>query len=382
VYAIPERAHLAWFIGDGAGARARLRAVLPHLAGVRVSLVSVGPAGEPPPGVDDVVELPWTGERPPALGRRTRPSPSRLRSWLAVDRPDLLVVDGGGEVAAAARTAGVPTVNVRRPGSASTSHASILAPTGAGELAPYPAALEPETTPRWLRERTVHAGLLSRYAGRIPHRRAGRRALGIGSDAQVVTVLSGRDGLGDGADLVAAAAATPTWTWLMVGRCGAPTSMLPANLHRLGWRADPWPTLEAADVVVGSGALSVVAEVASARRPLLVLPRSGRADDAAHGRLLAQVGAATVLTSWPRAEVWERTFARLLASDTAPLAQLDDGRGPARAADWLAAWAQSPPLGARAGRAAKPPTTPRASRPAGRFVDLARAPVASHARRR
>lgn len=370
---VAARAHLAWFVGDAAGARARLTAVLPHLTGVRVTLLTVGPAGPTPPAVDAVVELPWAGDADGSEhGRRSR---SRLRVWFAVDRPDLLVIDGGPDVAAAARAVGIATVNIRRPGVASRACGPVLEPLGAGELAPYPGVLEPGGGPRWSRERTVHAGLLSRFAGRRPHRRAGRRALSIPAEARVVTVLCGRDGLGGGADLAAAAAATPSWTWITVGRCGSPSTGLPSNLHRLGWRDDPWPALEAADVVVGSGALSVAAEVASARRPFIVVPRPDREDDVVHGRLLAEIGAATTLPSWPEAEAWERLLGAAAGGDPGPLADLDDGRGPARAADWLTAWATSPPLGAPAGRVAAPlgPSLRQAAYP--RLIDLTRSPA-------
>jgi UDP-N-acetylglucosamine--N-acetylmuramyl-(pentapeptide) pyrophosphoryl-undecaprenol N-acetylglucosamine transferase len=340
--------HLAWFVGDGTGARTRFAAVLPHLTGMRVSLVTVGPAGEVPAGLDDVVELPWG-----VLGGdgSTRRDPSRLRTWLASDRPDLLVVDGSGEVAAAARAVGVPTVRIRRPGTGTARVTGVLEAVGTGEIAPYPPVLEPPATPTWLRERTVHAGLLSRFAGRRPHRRAGRRALGIAPEAAVVTVLCGRDGLGCPADLAAAAEASPRWTWLVLGRCGSATTVLPANLLRLGWRDDPWPALEAADVVVGSGALSVVAEVASAERPLVVVPRPGRADDEEHARLLAEAGAAHHAPRWPAPGAWAPLLDRLAGSDADALSRLDDRRGPARAADWLRSWARTPPHGAPSGRA-------------------------------
>lgn len=371
------RAHLAWFVGDGAGARARFRAVLPHLAAVRVTLVTAGPAGEVRPGVAAVVELPWTAgscgaSRTVADRRRGR---SYLRTWFATDRPDLLVVDGAPDIAAEARAAGVATVHVRRPSTASGVVASVLEPTGVGELAPYPAVLEPHGIPRWLRERTVHAGLLSRYAGRTPHRRAGRRALGLPTEARVVTVMCGRDGLGATADLVAAADATPAWTWVTVGRCGSSAVASPPNLRRLGWRTDPWPALEAADVVVGSGALSVVAEAASARRPLVVVPRPGRADDVEHGRLLEELGAATATSSWPAPAAWGGLLESVVGLDPAPLADLDDGRGPARAADWLAAWAQTPPLGATARLASASARPATSSSAVTRVVDLTEAGV-------
>lgn len=378
---LTPRAHLAWFVGDGAGARSRVAAVVPHLTGVRVTVVTVGPAGHLGTGVEAVVELPWAVEAPTAAQVPVAPrSLSRLRTWLATDRPDLLVVDGCPAIATTARASGVPTVGIHRPEPTLGRDTSVLAHPGRGAVAPYPALLEPQGPPRWRRERTVHTGLLSRYAGRRPHRRAGRRALGLLADTPVVTVVCGRDGLGRAGDIAAAAAATPGWTWVTVGRCGSPATGLPPNLQRLGWRDDPWPALEAADVVIGSGALSVVAEVASARRPLLLLARPGRADDEVHARMLEDVRAATVLRGWPEPGRWERLLATALATDPAALADLDDGRGPARAADWLTSWATSPPVGAPVGQAILAPTGrgPRAA-PATHVLDLTRTQVAASA---
>lgn len=338
----------------------------PHLSGLRVSLVTLGPAGSVPPDLGSTVELPWGvlgGE--PGSARR---DPSRFRGWLAADRPELLVVDGSGAVAAAARSVGVPTIRLRRPGTSATRVTGAIEAVGTGELAPYPSLLEPDATPRWQRERTVHAGFLSRFAGRRPNRRAGRRALGLDPDAQVVTILSGRDGLGSSDELVAAARATPGWAWVVLGRCPSTVASIPANLHRLGWRDDPWPALEAADVVVGSGALSVVAEVASAARPLLLVPRGGRTHEAVHASLLAAHGVAIATDRWPEPGRWRRVLERASMTDPNALARLDDGRGPVRAADWLRSWAEAPPRGAPSGHVA----TQVARRPAStsQIIDL------------
>lgn len=337
--------HLGWFVGDGAGARARFDAVLPHLTGSRVTLVTTGRVGSPPRGAD-VVELP-VGTLADGDGGPPRRDRTRLRRWLAGDRPDLLVVDGGGEVAATARAASVPTVRIRRPGTASARVTGVIEAVGTGDLAPYPAVLEPTSTPTWMRERTVHAGWLSRFAGRQPHRRAGRRALGLDPSARVVTVVCGGEGLGCAGSIAAAAAATPSWRWVTVGRCGSPATGLPSNLVRLGWRDDPWAALEAADVVVGSGALAVVAEVASARRPYVVVPRAGRADDATLAALLEGTDAAVHVRTWPEPSAWAAVLERAHEQGPQALAGLDDGRGPARAADWVRTWALAPSGAAR-----------------------------------
>ncbi len=337
------RSHLAWFVGDAAGARARLAAVRPHLTGVRLTALTLGPAPELEQLGIGVVALPWSArmQRAPGGGPGDfdGDTASRLLNWFHGARPDLLVADGSGAPVAEGAAAGVQIVSVRRPGAIGDRLAD-----GGGtvrELAPYPAVLEPDATPRWVRERTVHVGLLSRFSGRRPHGRAGRRALGIADDARVVTLLCGRDGLGGASDVASAAAATPTWTWVTVGRCGTPAEGLPSNVRRLGWTDDPWHALEAADVVVGRASLSVVAETATARRPLLVVPGTGdRVGDEVLPRLLASVGAATSLSRWPDASEWPSVLAAAAGIDPGPLERLEDGRGAARAADWLATWSR------------------------------------------
>ncbi|MEX1177739.1 MAG: hypothetical protein WEB09_04690 [Nitriliruptor sp.] len=363
------RPHVAWFVGDGAGARARLSAVQRHLSGTTLSALTIGPAPDLERHGVPVVELPWsvTAE----VGHRAgpvsaTPSASHLRRWLGQVRPDVLVVDGAPNLFGIT----IPLVRIRRPGMIAEHAGPVV-----GELAPYPAVLEPDLTPRWVRERTVHTGLLSRFSGRRPHRAAGRRALGLARVGPVVTVIGGGDGLSGAGELAAAASATPGWTWLTVGRCGTPAAGLPSNLRRLGWTEDPWHALEAADVVVAGPSLAVVAEVATARRPLVIVPpRDGRFADEVLVRTLLDVDAVTHLSRWPEAAQWPGLLAAARSSDPAALGRLEDGRGPTRAADWVTTWARS------ARRAATPVelggVTARGGRDDG-IVDLTHEPVPS-----
>jgi UDP-N-acetylglucosamine--N-acetylmuramyl-(pentapeptide) pyrophosphoryl-undecaprenol N-acetylglucosamine transferase len=373
------RTHIAWYVGDAAGARSRLDAVAPHLSGARLTALSVGSAPRLD-ACDEVVELPWpTSTSDGALDDRTV---QRLGTWLAADRPDLLVVDGRESIAEVTRLAGLASVTIRRPHDPSDRSCPLPAVGSDGDLAPFPTALDPSSTPRRLHDRTAYTGLLSRYARRRPDRRAGRRSLGLAADGRVVTVVSGRDGLGDATDLAAAAAATPGWTWVTVGRCGAPADGVPPNLQRLGWTDDPWAALEAADVVVGGAALSVVAEVASAARPLVVLPRPDRPADAVVVRRLAAARAAIPLGAWPDAGVWPGLLEAACESDPAPLARMEDGGAPARAGEWLLSLARSV---RRVSPARSGPRWYGTSHPARRpaplapVIDLTRPPVAARA---
>jgi predicted glycosyltransferase len=75
-----------------------------------------------------------------------------------------------------------------------------------------------------------------------------------------VLVMIGRGGSDiERADLDNARAATPGWTWTMLG----PDS----------WDDDPWDALVAADVVIAHSGQNSIAEIAAARRPAILVPQ-------------------------------------------------------------------------------------------------------------
>lgn len=347
------RPHLAWIADDTPGAWARVGAIAPRLAS-RCTVLSVA---EPPLAVlaSDlrVLQLPRpvrVSARRPVLGDAAlglgSVAAARLATFVADDAPDLVLADGLPHAALFARQCGVATTVVHRHGRRDDPARAVLERALAGFLAPYPAVLEPADTPPEVRRRTVHAGYVSRFADQRADPTPARRALGLDPTRSVVTVISGRDGLGlpDGA-LAEAAAATPERTWLVLGRGradvadGGPS----ADLHRLGWSLDPWQALAAADVVVAGAGLSTVAEVASAGRPLLAMARPGRQEDREHLAALTEVGAATALHEWPDAGTWPHLLAGCDERAGRRLSRLDDGRGAERAASWLDAWAEAPP---------------------------------------
>lgn len=348
----PARPHLAWLLDDAPGAWARLATVAPKLTS-RCTVLSTGepPAGILPPEVR-ALRLPWprgttrrpvVGGAPVGLGRVAA---ARLATFLADDAPDLVVADGLPHAALFARQCGVSTVVVHRHGRRDDAAQQVLDRAFSGFLAPYPAVLEPAGTPVEVRRRTLHAGLLSRFRGRRLEPLEARARSGLAADRPVVTVVAGRDGLGTTPDeLVRAADATPDWTWLVLGRTRLDASETAGggDLRRLGWHGDPWDALASADVVVAGAGLSTVAEVASAGRPLLVLDRPGRDEDRELTGLLAEVGVAVALGTWPDAREWPALLAAAGDRAARRLARLDDGRGAERAADWLDAWTVSPP---------------------------------------
>jgi hypothetical protein len=343
------RTHVGIYVDDAPGAIARTSAIVPHLRS-QASLLS--PAALEGLAVgDDVLRLrlPSPVTAGPAVTARAPETVPRslgsagaaaLVAWMEQESPDLLFVDGPTDVALFARLAGVPVITLRRHGRRTPTQRQLIARTVLGMLAPYSEDLAPRDATAVAR--TVHIGLLSRFAGRERDRERARGELGVGPTEQVVTVLSGKDGLElSTAELAATAAATPGWRWLLVGEDAAGARH--GTIHPSGWVADPWPHLVAADVVVAPGSLSAVADVAAAGVPLLVSPRRSADDEQRRfADALGSVGAAVPLGFWPQPARWAGTLEAAARMDVAPLASRGDVRAGARAAEWLDAWAAMP----------------------------------------
>jgi hypothetical protein len=349
-----DRPHVAFLIGREHGATTRLRALLRHLKATP-AVLSVGPL---PAGLADVVdhaELTPAGdhdaslvdpEEPATIGREGM---QELAAWLDRARPDLLVVDGPSDGALLARLLGVPVTLVRDHAMQSGGgHAALLASVGAW-LAPYPAVLEPKDSTPEQRQRTVHVGFLSRHEGRRLATGAARRRLGIERDARHVTVLSGDGGTEvDVEQLAAAAGVARAWSFSVVGSCPGATALASDRLLVEPDREAAHPHLVAADVVVAGSDLGAVADAAAVRRPIAVIP--GPRHDRGPARLamaLEDARAATVLDAWPTPLAWPALLAELLDQDARPLRRLSDGRAGRVAAEWIDAWALTPPAEAQ-----------------------------------
>lgn len=236
-----------------------------------------------------------------------------------------VVCDVSVEVALLARLHGVPVAVMAQPGRrldrphrAAYDMADVL-------LAPWPQHPARSGWPAAWRRRTVHLGGLSRFDGRAPAAPPGRRR---------VLVLTGSGG--DGVDLghaAAAARATPEWTWRIAGPVtGVPAG--PPNLVAGGWSGDVWSELQAADVVVGHAGQNVVAEIAAARRPAVIVPeRRPFGEQSATAAVLARAGLATVLPRWPAPAAWPSVLADAAAAGGHRWAHWSDGTAAARAAD-------------------------------------------------
>ena len=228
-----------------------------------------------------------------------------LSAFIAAESPALFVVDLSVEVALFTRLCGARTALMRLHGL--RDDPAHLAAFGLADrlLAPFPAALEDAHTPDWIREKTTYLGAFSRYDGRRESRGEARAQLDLSATERVVTVITGRGG---GAQVSsgwgAIAAATPAWTFLLVGEftaLGAP----PPNLRAAALQSDTFPYLRAADVVVGSGGTNTMFEIGAARVPYLSVPEPRPFDEQLYKvRALERLGLTRVLTDLPPPEQW------------------------------------------------------------------------------
>jgi UDP-N-acetylglucosamine:LPS N-acetylglucosamine transferase len=350
-----RRTHVGIYVDDAPGPLARATAVVPHLRS-QATVLSCADLTDLPLGDALRVRLPGPGEGAPARPLLTADRPTlglagaaRLVAWMQQEEPDLLVVDGPSDVALFARLCGVPIVVLRRHGRRNDVERQLIDRSALGLLAPYPLELEPDSTPAWVRSRTVHVGFVSSFADRRGSRARARRRLGVDGDDRIVVVVAGKDGLGvPSSALAEAAAATESWRWYVLGASGHDLPERPDNLHQLGWVSDTWPFLAAADVVISGASYSTISEVACLGVPSMVVPRpSEDREERRLADLLAAAGAAVPIASWPTADAWPATLSAAADMCARSLADLDDGRGAQRAADWLDAWAATP-IAARA----------------------------------
>jgi hypothetical protein len=280
------------------------------------------------PERDDVTAgstLHWVPRRHPGLRARM----ARISAALAEHEVRLLVSDVSVEVALLARLHGVPVVVVAQPGRRTDRAHRTAYDLAEAIIAPWPRRPAPDWPEPWL-AKTVHVGALSRYDDRpTPPPGADRRVL----------VLWGSGGLAvTAADLHAAAAATPGWTWDVAGpaRPGESTGGGPPNLCHHGWLADPWPLLSTAGVVVTHAGQNALAEVAAARRSAVVIPQPRPFDeqrDTAAALIRARLG--VVASTWPAPQRWPGIIDRARSRGGAGWAAWSTGAGADRAAALL-----------------------------------------------
>ena len=251
----------------------------------------------------------WAPLHDPGLRRRM----AAVADWIDAVRPRLMVVDVSVEVALLARLMGIPVVVMSLPGDRSDAAHRLAYQAATAVLAPWPDWALPVVGAE-VPLRAV--GAISRYAGRgVPAHPPGRRVL----------VLMGRGGSALSAEqLDAARVATPDWEWTPLG-------------PPLGdWVTDPWPALVETDVVVCHAGQNVIAEVAAAQVPAVVIPQDRPHDEQrATAAVIAEAGLAVVCPEWPAADAWPAVLTAATRLGGSGWARWCDGMGPRRAAAQL-----------------------------------------------
>jgi UDP-N-acetylglucosamine--N-acetylmuramyl-(pentapeptide) pyrophosphoryl-undecaprenol N-acetylglucosamine transferase len=254
---------------------------------------------------------------------------ARLAAWVDEARPSALVVDASVEVTLLGRLLGLPVVVMAAPGVRDDRPHRLAHRVATRIVAPWTAAvMDPPHLRPWA-DRTVHCGAVSRFDGRrAPTRAPGGREV-------LVVVGAGGSALGP-ADVDAARRATPGWTWRTLGVDG--------------WAGgdDVWAALAGADVVVCHGGQNVLAEVAAARRPAVVVPQERPfGEQHTTAAALAAAGIAVAAPDAPAPDRWPALLERARALGGEGWARWSHGDGARRAAAVITGLVAEP---GRAGR--------------------------------
>ena len=317
---------IGWYVHDhGSGHLQRLQCIAPLLT-TPVTALSSSPrpagfvggwvrlASDRPVGHDREVTaggtLHWAPLHHPGLRERM----GSIAAWVAAHRPTLMVVDVSAEVAVLVRSMGVPVVVVAMRGDRTDRAHRTAYDLATALLAPWPADLAEPWPVSWT-AKTWHVGALSRHDGLLVQ---------PAPDTRQVAVLWGQGGSAvTRSEVAAAAAASPDWTWTVAG-------------FDASWLQDTWSLLRGSDVVVTQAGQNVVAEVAAARRPAVVVPqpRPFREQEAT-AAVLARAELAVVRPSWPSPGCWPTLLDDAQHLGGAGWARWSDGRGASRAAALL-----------------------------------------------
>lgn len=275
--------------------------------------------------------------RPPALhyaplhheGLRKRVA--MIADWIAVTRPELMIVDVSVEVAMLARLASVPFVYVRLNGRRDDRPHRDAFEAAAALLAPFAAPLDDPATPDWVKAKTYYApGIFTSEASQSV-------------DPGRVLVVAGKGGgAADGEKWAAAAAAVPERRWRVIGPSTLPVRT-PDNLEMAGWVENADAEIASAGVVIGAAGDGVVSAVLAAARPFICIPEP-RAfqEQVLKAERLAAIDAAIVVHEWPQAERWRPLLQAAELQPERRLPILHARGGAANAARWLDQLVTSP----------------------------------------
>jgi hypothetical protein len=270
--------------------------------------------------------LHWVPRGHPGLARRA----AEITAWVVEHQPRAVVVDVSVEVALLVRLCGVPTVVVAMPGERCDRAHHLAYDTADALLAPWPKGTHDTSWPTEWTQKTWFVGGISRYDHLTPR----TPIPPVGADGGTVLVLWGAGGrTTTSAELEAAAAATPCWTWV------ERSPEVPSD-------ASLWEQLQQADVVVTHAGQNAVAEVAAARRPAVVVaqPRPF-GEQLATARQVEAHEIAVGRDAWPPAHDWPGLLALALARGGTGWARWSTGHGAADASARLSTVGTLVPVG-------------------------------------
>lgn len=240
-----------------------------------------------------------------------------VAGWVASKEPAAVVVDVSVEISTLLRLLGVPVVVMAGPGERIDGPHRLAYQLAERIIAPWP---ESVYRPAYLRPyagKVTYAGSMSRF-DELP--------VTAPAGCNRVVALFGRGGSTVcKADILAASQATPQWDWHGFGATDLP------------WCREVWAELSDADVVVCHAGQNVLAEVAAARRPALLVPQPRPFDEQhATAAALDAAGIATSLAGWPQPSAWSGLLAGALQRGGEEWKRWSDGDGAARAAAAIA----------------------------------------------
>jgi len=311
---------------QGRGHLQRMRCIAAHLKTPLTVLSSLPAAGGDGPWIDLPMDdtsavdptangtLHWV----PLHDNGLRERMAKIAAWIGTAKPDLVVVDVSVEVATLCRLMGVPTIVAAMRGDRFDPAHRAAYDAAYALLAPWAAEFAvPDWPTGWL-DKAFHAGAISRFADRVPQ----PSKQDTGSRRGLVLWGSGGDGVPMDR-VVALAAATTGWEWRVAGR--APRG-----------NGDLWELLQWADVIVTHGGQGAVAEVATARRPAVVIAEQRpHGEQAATAAALGAAGLAVTLPGWPAASQWPSLLARAGQLDVEQWVRWAPADAARRAADFI-----------------------------------------------
>jgi hypothetical protein len=256
--------------------------------------------------------LHWVPRHGAGLAARS----AQVATWIAEQRPELVVVDVSVEVALLSRLCGVPVVVVAMPGRRDDPAHALAYDIADAVLAPWPPGRRTDWPAAWL-AKTTFLGSISRFDG---WSRTVRSVTPTGRHGLLLWGSGGNDSAEE--VLTSLRAGAPHWRWTLAGAGGQ--------------RLDPtatWDALCRAEVVVTHGGQNAVAEVAAARQRAVVIADERPFDEQrATVDWLQDAGLAATAYGCPEPGEWPRLLQRARAVDPTRWSGWSSGHGARTAA--------------------------------------------------